>query len=163
MFLGFSLLPDTRVRACLRQVIRHCRKGDDTIAWLANAAWPVGSPTTIRRTTSDQANLPWTGIEYFLAAHCQEVGLEAEASALLLYALSVKLPEHIDRFLEPVERHWRPGIGDVFEAGEIGAGAVERDADDQRARGSSGRVQLSGSSCWKLTARVGTTVEIACL
>jgi uncharacterized protein (DUF608 family) len=83
MFLGFSLLPDTRVRACLRQVIRHCRKGDDAIAWLANAAWPVGSPTTIRRTTSDQANLPWTGIEYFLAAHCQEVGLEAEASALL--------------------------------------------------------------------------------
>jgi hypothetical protein len=54
---------------------------------------------------------------------------------------------------------------ELVERGAVDALATQRDADQQaRVVGDrGGGVQLSGLSCWKLTARAGTTVEIACL
>jgi hypothetical protein len=54
---------------------------------------------------------------------------------------------------------------EFVERGVVGGFATERDAGEQceGAPGLVGGVQLSAPSCWKLTARAGTTVEMACL
>ncbi len=71
---GEGLLSLSKVRATLKAVIKHCRRN----GFLANCAWPNGTPVEIGRHTSDQANTPWSGVEYAVAAHCLLTNLEKE-------------------------------------------------------------------------------------
>jgi hypothetical protein len=52
---------------------------------------------------------------------------------------------------------------ELVERGVAADAAAKGDADEQAADGGRVRAQLSCASCWKLTGRPGTTVEIACL
>jgi len=70
---GEGLLPDVRVRSALRSVLNHCT---DAAGFIANCAWPDGGTVEIGRHTADQANWPWSGVEYALAAHLVLMGME---------------------------------------------------------------------------------------
>ena len=72
---GAGLLPDRKVRSALRAVVEFCTSEHD---YVANCAWPFGGAIEIGRHTSDQANSPWSGVEYALAAHLIDLGLERE-------------------------------------------------------------------------------------
>jgi uncharacterized protein (DUF608 family) len=73
---GGGLLPDKRVRSALLTVLAHCRRPE---GYVANCAWPDPKETTrIGRHTADQANWPWSGVEYAFAAHLVLMGLEKE-------------------------------------------------------------------------------------
>jgi uncharacterized protein (DUF608 family) len=71
---GRPLLPRAKVRSALREILRHCTNRQH--GFLANCAWPTGDEVHIGRHTSDQANTPWSGVEYALAAHCILAGLD---------------------------------------------------------------------------------------
>lgn len=72
---GHGLLPDARVRSALRAILEFCSASQ---GFIANCAWPFGGAIEIGRHTSDQANSPWSGVEYALAAHLVLMGMEAE-------------------------------------------------------------------------------------
>ncbi len=57
---GRGLLPDEEVGSALRAVIEHCWNG----AYLANCAWPTGERVDIPRTTANQADWAFSGVEY---------------------------------------------------------------------------------------------------
>lgn len=76
---GAGLLPLARVQSALRSVLRHCSSPH---GFVANCAWPKGGAVNIGRHTADQANWPWTGVEYALAAHLILAGLEPEGLAV---------------------------------------------------------------------------------
>jgi hypothetical protein len=76
---GAGLLPDDRVRSSLDQILRHCGAPQ---GYIANCAWPKGGATEIGRHTSDQANCPWSGVEYALAAHLVLAGMEKQGVSL---------------------------------------------------------------------------------
>lgn len=72
---GSALLPERKLRSALRAVVDFCTAPQ---GYLANCAWPYGGAVTIGRHTSDQANSPWSGVEYAAAAHMILAGLEKE-------------------------------------------------------------------------------------
>jgi len=73
---GAGLLPLPRVRGVLREILRNCRMPE---GFIANCVWPKGEPTVIGRWTADQANWPWSGVEYTLASHCALAGMGKDA------------------------------------------------------------------------------------
>ncbi len=73
---GEGLVSDARARSALRAVLAHCV---GPTGYVANCAWPAGGAVTIGRHTADQANDPWSGVEYALAAHLALLGLEKQA------------------------------------------------------------------------------------
>ncbi len=72
---GRGLLPDESVRSALSAVLEHCSKG----AYLANCAWPTGERVDIPRTTANQADWAWSGVEYTVAAHLALLGMDEQA------------------------------------------------------------------------------------
>jgi uncharacterized protein (DUF608 family) len=81
---GRGLLPDDRVREALSAVWRLNRRTAGPHAWLANCTWPRGGQIQITRLGSDQANCPWSGVEYAVAAHMILVGLRDEGRRVAL-------------------------------------------------------------------------------
>ena len=75
---GRGLMDDDRVRSALRAVLRHNRRTAGQSAWLANCTWPAGGDVKIVLHGSDQANCPWSGVEYAVAAHMILLGLRDE-------------------------------------------------------------------------------------
>lgn len=73
--VGKGILPDKKVLSSLKSIIQHCRKPE---GYLANCAWPDGKGIFIDRKTADQANWPWTGVEYTVASHLIISGLQEE-------------------------------------------------------------------------------------
>ncbi|MBD3243824.1 MAG: hypothetical protein GF331_24750, partial [Chitinivibrionales bacterium] len=69
------LLAPKRVRSALSAVLAHCSTPH---GFVANCAWPAGGAVTIGRHTADQANWPWSGVEYSLAAHLVLAGKQRE-------------------------------------------------------------------------------------
>ncbi len=72
---GEGLLPNGRVRSALGAVIEHCSRD----GFLANCAWPADGATEIRRSTANQADWPWSGVEYAVAAHLTLLELKDQA------------------------------------------------------------------------------------
>lgn len=72
---GSGLLSDARVRSALGAVLEFCSAPQ---GFIANCAWPFGGAIEIGRHTSDQANSPWSGVEYALAAHLVLMGMEED-------------------------------------------------------------------------------------
>jgi uncharacterized protein (DUF608 family) len=73
---GEGMLPDAKVRSALNSILKYC--GNKEYGFIANCAWPEGGEIKIRRGTSDQANTPWTGVEFAVAAHLALTGMEHE-------------------------------------------------------------------------------------
>ncbi|NQU44929.1 hypothetical protein HQ520_16710 [bacterium] len=73
---GEGLLPDRRIKSALGAILKHC---SHPRGFLANCAWPSGGGVEIGRHTADQANWPWSGVEYSLAAHLAWMGMEKQA------------------------------------------------------------------------------------
>jgi hypothetical protein len=73
---GNGLLPNDRVTSALSAIVEHCSMN---AGFLANCAWPFGGNVEIGRHTADQAHMPWSGVEYALAAHLILLGMEEEA------------------------------------------------------------------------------------
>jgi uncharacterized protein (DUF608 family) len=71
---GEGLLDDTQVRTALRSVIDINRRTNGNRAWLPNCTWPRGGAVKITPRGSDQANCPWSGVEYSVAAHLALLG-----------------------------------------------------------------------------------------
>jgi uncharacterized protein (DUF608 family) len=76
---GEGLVDEARARKALRAVFRYCTREE---GFLANCDWPRGGRVKIRRETSDQANCPWTGVEYAVAAEMILLGMRREALAI---------------------------------------------------------------------------------
>lgn len=72
---GQPLLDDTLVRRALSSVVAINRRTGGRLAWLANCTWPRGGGIEITRSGSDQANCPWSGVEYAVASHALMMGL----------------------------------------------------------------------------------------
>ena len=72
---GRGVLPDEDVRSALRAIIEHCWNG----AYLVNCAWPSGDRVDIPRTTANQADWAFSGVEYGVAAHLALLGMDQEA------------------------------------------------------------------------------------
>ncbi len=72
---GEGLLPERKVRSALHSIVDFCTSPH---GYLANCAWPFGGSIEIGRHTSDQANSPWSGVEYAVAAHLILMGMERE-------------------------------------------------------------------------------------
>jgi uncharacterized protein (DUF608 family) len=70
---GSGLLRLEKVQQALSTIRSACLKPE---GYLSNCAWPAGGEITIGRHTSDQANSPWSGVEYALAAHLLLAGEE---------------------------------------------------------------------------------------
>jgi hypothetical protein len=62
-------------------VVKHCT--NRTHGYLSNCAWPKGGAVTIGRHTADQANMPWSGVEYAVAAHLMLMGMEDESLGVM--------------------------------------------------------------------------------
>jgi uncharacterized protein (DUF608 family) len=77
---GKGLVGDERAKSALKAVFRHCMRDNE---YLANCDWPRGGRVKIRRETSDQANCPWSGVEFAVAAEMLLLGLEREGMAVL--------------------------------------------------------------------------------
>jgi uncharacterized protein (DUF608 family) len=77
---GAGLVPDNRARRALKAVFKYCMRDGE---YLANCDWPRGGKVRIRRETSDQANCPWSGVEFAVAAEMMLVGLRREGLSLL--------------------------------------------------------------------------------
>lgn len=80
---GTALLDDGKVRRSLASVIRWNRRTAGPHAWLANATWPKGGTVAITRRGSDQANCPWSGVEFAVAAELLWLGQRDEARQTL--------------------------------------------------------------------------------
>lgn len=72
---GEGLLDDDRARSALGRILKDCRMPQ---GYLANCAWPAGDGVSIGRHTANQADWPWTGVEYGVAAHLVLMGMEEE-------------------------------------------------------------------------------------
>jgi uncharacterized protein (DUF608 family) len=72
---GRGLLDDQRVRTALATVVRRNRRTGGPQAWLANCTWPEGRQQPAPSEGSDQANCPWSGVEYAVAAHMILMGM----------------------------------------------------------------------------------------
>lgn len=66
---GRSCLPPRRVGRLLRAILKHNRRVAGPERWLVNCAWPAGDTIPFERNGSDQANSPWSGVEYAFAAY----------------------------------------------------------------------------------------------
>jgi hypothetical protein len=77
---GKGLVASERAKSALKAVFRHCMRDNE---YLANCDWPRGGRVKIRRETSDQANCPWSGVEFAVAAEMILLGLEREGMAVL--------------------------------------------------------------------------------
>jgi uncharacterized protein (DUF608 family) len=77
--VGKGMLPDDKVRSSLKSIAKYCHKPE---GYLANCAWPEGDGTFIDRRTADQANWPWTGVEYTVASHLIITGMVDEGIAV---------------------------------------------------------------------------------
>lgn len=73
---GEPLLEEKKVRSALRAVLKQTQRPQ---GYLVNCSWPDGNGVKIGRHTADQANWPWSGVEYILAGHLASVGFEREA------------------------------------------------------------------------------------
>lgn len=73
--VGVGMVPNEKVISSLQSIIKYCHKPE---GYLANCAWPDGKGIFIDRKTADQANWPWTGVEYTVASHLIIAGLEDE-------------------------------------------------------------------------------------
>ncbi|MEI7833848.1 MAG: GH116 family glycosyl hydrolase, partial [bacterium] len=71
---GDGLLPDHRVRSALLAMVKYNRRSAGHHSWLPNCTWPQGGGIEITRRGSDQANCPWSGVEYSVAAHLAMLG-----------------------------------------------------------------------------------------
>ena len=69
---GKGLLSAGRAVKAMKSVLKHCSRDG---GYLANCDWPRGGLVPIRRETSDQANCPWSGVEYAVAAEMILLGL----------------------------------------------------------------------------------------
>lgn len=81
MIHGRPLIPIARARTAARTILRRCLRPQD--GFLANCWWPPGQGIRTGRHTSDQPNLPWSGVEYAFASYCLLLGLEDEAWRLV--------------------------------------------------------------------------------
>jgi uncharacterized protein (DUF608 family) len=70
---GGALVDDRKVKSSLKAILAACT---DPTGFLANCAWPEGGAVEIGRHTADQANWPWSGVEYAVAAHLVLMGME---------------------------------------------------------------------------------------
>ncbi len=77
---GEGLVALSRARKALKAVYKYCFRED---GYLANCEWPRGGRVRIRRETSDQANCPWTGVEFAVVGEMMLLGMRREAEALL--------------------------------------------------------------------------------
>jgi len=75
---GLGLVDLEKARRAMKAVFKYCRRD----GYLANCDWPRGGRVRIRRETSDQANCPWTGVEFAVAAEMILLGLEKEGLAI---------------------------------------------------------------------------------
>lgn len=71
---GEGLFPDHRVRSALLAMVKHNRRRAGHHSWLPNCTWPHGGGIEVTRRGSDQANCPWSGVEYTVAAHLALLG-----------------------------------------------------------------------------------------
>jgi uncharacterized protein (DUF608 family) len=72
---GEPLLKSNRVRKVLEGIYQSNRRSNGRSQWLINASWPEGMGIKVDRGASDQVNCPWTGVEFFVAAHMISCGL----------------------------------------------------------------------------------------
>jgi uncharacterized protein (DUF608 family) len=72
---GEGLVDNGRVKSALQTVIDVCTA---PAGYLANCAWTGKGAVKIGRHTADQANWPWSGVEYAVAAHLILMGMERE-------------------------------------------------------------------------------------
>ena len=56
------------------------------------------------------------GIQMLVRRHCGDAHRRLSLAETRVH----HRPEHGDRFFQPVERHRRPGVADIFETGEVG-------------------------------------------
>lgn len=70
---GTGLLANGKVKSALRSIIDAC---SHPAGFLANCAWPKGGGAGTSRLGTDQANCPWSGVEYAVAAHMILLGME---------------------------------------------------------------------------------------
>lgn len=77
---GGALVDDRKVKSSLKAVLAACT---DPTGYLANCAWPEGGAVEIGRHTADQANWPWSGVEYTVAAHLVLMGMEREGARVV--------------------------------------------------------------------------------
>jgi len=77
--IGDSLIADKKVKSSLRSILDACL---EPTGYLANCAWPDGGAVEIGRHTADQANWPWSGVEYAVAAHLILMGMEKAGISL---------------------------------------------------------------------------------
>ena len=73
-------LPDARIKAVLRVILKHNFEPD---SGLINATCPAGRRTTLFSHKNCQTEAVWTGIGYAVAALCLCVGLRTDADALV--------------------------------------------------------------------------------
>lgn len=76
---GESFIDDKKVKSSLHAILGACLK---PTGYLANCAWPNGGAVEIGRHTADQANWPWSGVEYAVAAHLILIGMEQDGVKL---------------------------------------------------------------------------------
>jgi len=72
---GEGLVRLSRARKALKAAYKYCRRDE---GYLANCDWPRGGRVPIRRETSDQANCPWSGVEFAVAAELILLGLQRQ-------------------------------------------------------------------------------------
>jgi uncharacterized protein (DUF608 family) len=77
---GVGLIGTERARLALEAVFKYCMRGSE---YLSNCEWPRGGRVRIRRETSDQANCPWTGVEFAVASEMILLGLAREGGTVL--------------------------------------------------------------------------------
>ena len=70
-----GLLPDDKVRLALSSILEHCSRPE---GFIANCDWPGEGRVEIRRQTANQADWPWSGVEYALAAHLISMDMKDE-------------------------------------------------------------------------------------
>ncbi|MEI6603254.1 MAG: GH116 family glycosyl hydrolase [Clostridia bacterium] len=62
---GNGFLPDEKVASSLSQILEYCSNKQ---GYVSNCAWPAGDEVVIGKHTADQANWPWSGVEFAFAS-----------------------------------------------------------------------------------------------
>jgi uncharacterized protein (DUF608 family) len=77
MMCRAGIVDEEKVRNAQKTILECCVVREHGI--LKNCAWPDGTTLRIGRHTSNQPDLPWSGVEYALASHLLLLGLNTSA------------------------------------------------------------------------------------
>ena len=102
---GISCAKPVRLRKALKSILKNNTRMSGPESWLVNCSWPAGDIIPFERNGSDQANSPWSGVEYSFAAQLIMNGMRRQGR----------------RVMEAVwKRHERAGMRfDHYECGEF--------------------------------------------